>query len=84
MDIKNNNEKDIVKAKRCITILGDSTIKHIESYKMGQGMLKDEKVYIKSFPGAKTACMEDYMKLSLKYKPDVDPTPRRNKQLTNR
>ena len=71
LDIKNNNEKDTIKAKRYITMLGDSTIKRIESYKIREGMLKDEKVYVKSFPGAKTACMEDYMKPSLKNKPDV-------------
>ena len=34
-------------------------------------MLKGEKVDLKSFPGAKTACMVDYMKPSLKNKPDV-------------
>ena len=38
---------------------------------MQQGMLKNEKVYVKSFPGATIKCMEDYIKPSMNYKPDV-------------
>ena len=34
-------------------------------------MLKGENVHVKSFPGAKTVCMLDYMKPSLKNIPDV-------------
>ena len=77
-DIENIEESDIeeknsaeVHEKRNITILGDSMIKHIERYKMRQGMKNNEKIYVKTFPGAKTTCMEDYIKPSLKNKPDV-------------
>ena len=38
---------------------------------MRQGKKKNEKVYVKTFPGAKTSCMVDYIKPSLKNKPDV-------------
>ena len=41
------------KNKRNITILGDSLIKDMKSFKMRQGLSADEKVYIKFFPGAK-------------------------------
>ena len=30
-----------------------------------------DRVYIKSFPGAKIECMEDYVKPSIKYNPDL-------------
>ena len=63
--------KDKINERRNITIIGDSMIKHIESYKMRQGMKKNEKVFVKSFTGARTACMEDYIKPSLNHKPDV-------------
>ena len=57
--------------KRNITILGDSLIKDIKAFKMKQGLSSKEKVFIKSFAGAKNECMSDYITPSLKYKPDV-------------
>ena len=57
--------------KRSITIIGDSLIKDMESYKMKNGLSSKDRVYIKSFPGAKIECMEDYVKPSIKYNPDV-------------
>ena len=57
-----------IKKKRTITIIGDSTIKNVESYKMRQGMTSNEKVYIKSFPGAKVDCITGYIK---PFNPDV-------------
>ena len=38
---------------------------------MTQGMSSGEKVFVRCFPGAKTECMNDYIKPSLKYNPDV-------------
>ena len=77
-NVENNHENDIevnnpaeVNARKNITILGDSTIKHIESYKMRQGMKKNEKLSVKTFLGAKTSFMVDYIKPSQKNKPDV-------------
>ena len=57
--------------KRNITIIGDSIIKDMKSYKMKQGLSSQDRVYIKSFPGAKIECMTDYVKPSMKYNPDV-------------
>ena len=56
---------------KSITILGDSTIKNIESHKMRKCMINNEKVYVKSFPGATVKCMEDYIKPSMNFNPDV-------------
>ena len=57
--------------KRNITIIGDSLIKDMKTFKMKQGMSKQDKVYIKSFPGATIECMHDYIKPSLKFQPDT-------------
>ena len=38
---------------------------------MENGLSSKDRVYIKSFPGAKIECMEDYLKPSIKYNPDV-------------
>ena len=43
----------------------------MKAFKMRQGLSANEKVYIKSFPGAKNDCMSDYIKPSLKYNPDA-------------
>ena len=40
-------------------------IKNIQGHKMKQGMSSDEKVFVRCFPGAKTECMNDYIKPSL-------------------
>ena len=42
------------KNRRNITILGDSLLKDMKAFKMRQGLFANERVYIKSFPGAKT------------------------------
>ena len=38
---------------------------------MRQGMTSNEKVYVKSFPGAKVECKKDYSKPTLKFNPDA-------------
>ena len=57
--------------KRVITICGDSTIKDIKPFKMRKVISSNDKIYIKSFPGAKIDCMKDYTKPSPKYHPDL-------------
>ena len=46
--------------QRSVAILGDSILKNIEPYKVRKGLNTDQKVYIKSFPGASTKDMESY------------------------
>ena len=48
-----------------ITILGDSMIKGIKSHKIKKQLGTGENMFVKSFPGAKTSCMHDYVKPSL-------------------
>ena len=43
----------------------------MKAFKIRQGLSANERVFIKSFPGAKNECMSDYIKPSLKYTPDV-------------
>ena len=62
---------NITKKKRNITILGDSLIKNIKSFKMRQCMDINDNIHIKSFPGASVECMIDYVKPSTKFKPDT-------------
>ena len=64
-NVKKTNEK------RNVTILGDSTLKDIKSYKMRQGMNAKERVFIKSFPGATLSDMKHYIQSSMKHKPGM-------------
>ena len=46
-------------------------VKDIIGHKMSYDMKGRKKVYVKSFPGAKIECMEDYIKPSMKHNPDI-------------
>ena len=52
---------------KSITIIDDSLLKDIKAFKMRNALSSNEKIYIKSFPGATTEDMRDYIKPSLKY-----------------
>ena len=56
---------------RSINILGDSIIKDIKQHKMKESLQKGERIYVKSFSGATTDCMKDYIKPSLRFKPEL-------------
>ena len=57
--------------KRSITIIGDSIIKEVKPFKMRNLLLKNEKVYVKSFSGATVDCMNYHVKPSLKFNPNL-------------
>jgi len=59
---KSNDERKVV------SILGDSIVKELNGYEMSN---TDTRVIVKSFSGATTACMQDYIKPSMKFKPDM-------------
>ena len=59
------------KKGRRITILGTSMVKHVEGYKMKKRLKKNEKVYVKSFPGATIQDLVDYSVPSRRYNPDL-------------
>ena len=46
-------------------------VKDIQPFKMRKSLNQHEKVYVKSFSGASVEDMKDYVKPSLKFKPDV-------------
>ena len=61
---KDQNRNNEVKS---VVIIGDSMIKHLNGWDMSKKVHKSEcKVYVKSFPGAKTSCIKDYVKSSLR------------------
>ena len=46
-------------------------IKHLNGWDMSKNVRKSErKIYVKSFAGAKTSCMKDYVKPSLRSTPN--------------
>ena len=55
---------------RSTTIIGDSIIRDIKQHKIRKD-LPGNKVFMKSFSGATTKCLTDYIKPSLRYQPDL-------------
>ena len=62
--------KKTITKYRSTTIIGDSLIRDIKQQRIRKD-LPGNKVFIKSFSGATTACLNDYVKPSLRYKPDL-------------
>ena len=52
-------------------MLGDSIVKDIKPFKMKSMMEKNDRLYVKCFPGATVNDMIDYSKPSLRHKPDI-------------
>lgn len=65
-DTSNRREK-----KRNITVIGDSLLKDIKQHRMRRDLSSNDKLYIKTFPGATTDCMKSYVIPTLKYEPDL-------------
>ena len=68
-DLKNDKPKG-EKNKKSIFAIGDSTVKHLNGWKMSKKLNVNCKVFVKSFSGAKTTCMNDYVKPSVRSSPD--------------
>ena len=64
------NNINIVKNMPVTYILGDSIIKEIQGWKFNEKLENKEKIVVKSFLGATTKCMREYIKPSLNQKPD--------------
>jgi len=56
-----------ITVQRCVAVLGDSTVKEVKGHLLST---KNEKVVVKSFPGATTSQMHHYVKPTLEMKPD--------------
>ena len=52
--------------RKSVVILGDSMTESLNGYEMAKKNNTDCKIYVKSFSGATTADMEDYMKPSVR------------------
>ena len=65
-----NDSEDSVQEKVSTTLLiGDSMIKHIQGTKLGEAF--GHRVVVKSFFGATTKAMKDYLKPNLEPSPDL-------------
>jgi len=51
-----------ITVQRCVAVLGDSTVKEVKGHLLST---KNEKVVVKSFPGATTSHMHHYVKPTL-------------------
>ena len=58
------------RSRKSVVILGDSMTKSLNDYEMAKKKNTNCKIYVKSFSGATTANMEDYMKPSVRKSPD--------------
>ena len=67
-DNGSNNSNSNKKSSTCI--IGDSMLKDIKSWEINKH-LKNDHAVVKSFPGAKTTCMEHYLVPSLDQKPNT-------------
>ncbi|XP_057310681.1 uncharacterized protein DDB_G0292186-like [Hydractinia symbiolongicarpus] len=67
-----NNANNIINTKKITCILGNSIIKGINGYKMTKSLdyNQNKRVILKSFPGATTEDMYEYVKPTMKKKPD--------------
>ena len=61
-DKKSNKEQ---KKRKSVFIIGDSMVKHVNGWEMSK-KIKNCKAYVRSFPGAKVQCMDDYKKPSMR------------------
>ena len=59
-----------IKTQKSVIILVDSMVKHINGWEFSKRLESECKVYVKQFLGAKTKCMKDYMKPSLRENSD--------------
>ena len=68
-DHKNDKPKG-EKNEKSIFVIGDSMVKHLNGWEMSKKLNANCKVFVKTFSGAKTTCMHDYVKPSVRSSPD--------------
>ena len=61
-----NRHNNQGKSSKSVVILGDSMIKHLNGWEMSKRINSKCKIFVKTFSGATTTCMEDYIKPSLR------------------
>ena len=65
-DVHNNFRK-----KRSVLVVGDSMVQRLDKHKMRRGVYNQQRVFIKSFPGATTKDMLSYVEPSKQHKNDM-------------
>ena len=60
-DHKNDKPKG-EKNEKSVFVIGDSMVKHLNGWEMSKKLNANCKVFVKTFSGAKTTCMHDYVK----------------------
>ena len=58
------------KNEKSIFVIEDSMVKHLNGWEMSKKLNANCKVSVKTFSGAKTICMHDYIKPSVRSSPD--------------
>ena len=64
-DHKNDKPKG-EKNEKCIFVIGDSMVKHLNGWEMPKKLNTNYKMLVKTFLGAKTTYMHDYVKPSVR------------------
>ena len=64
-DHKNDKPKG-EKNEKSIFFMGDRTVKHLNGWEMSKKFNANYKVFVKTFSGAKTTCMHDHVKPSVR------------------
>ena len=71
--IADDHKSDIPKGEKTekfIFVIGDSMVKHLNEWEMSKKLNANWKGFIKAFSGAKTICMNDYVKPLVRSSPD--------------
>ena len=64
----NQNSKE--KNEKSIFVIGDSMLKQLNGWEMSKKLNANCKMFVKTFLGAKTICMHDYVKPSVRSSPN--------------
>ena len=68
-DHKNDKPKG-EKNEKSLFVIGHSMVKHLNGWEMSKKLNANSKVFVKTFSDAKTTCMNDYVKPSVRSSPD--------------
>ena len=58
------------KTEKFIFVIGDSMVEHLNEWEMSKKLNANWKMFVKAFSGAKTICMNDYVKPLVRSSPD--------------
>ena len=65
-----NDKPNREKNKKTIFVIGNSMVRHLNGWEISKILNENCKVFFETFSGAKTTCMNDYVKPSGRSSPD--------------